>query len=62
MSAVGELATSAAKDFIPARPSCRLLMGLADDVEAHSRSMAFEQGLEWEGWSLGQNLRIEYAA
>src|SRR5215468_2760520 len=37
-----------------------VLMGLADDAEARSRSMAFEQGLEREGWSLGQNLRIEY--
>ena len=37
-----------------------VLMGLADDAEAHGRSMAFEQGLEREGWSLGQNLRIEY--
>ena len=37
-----------------------VLMGLADDPEARGRSMAFEQGLEREGWSLGQNLRIEY--
>jgi hypothetical protein len=37
-----------------------VLMGLADDAEAQGRSMAFEQGLEREGWSLGQNLRIEY--
>jgi len=36
-----------------------VLMGLADDAEAQGRSMAFEQGLEREGWSLGQNLRIE---
>src|SRR5215467_15197758 len=37
-----------------------VLMGLADDAEARSRLMAFEQGLETEGWSVGQNLRIEY--
>jgi putative ABC transport system substrate-binding protein len=37
-----------------------VLMGLADDAEARSRLMAFEQGLETEGWSIGQNLRIEY--
>ena len=37
-----------------------VIMGLADDAEARSRSMAFEQGLKREGWSLGQNLRIEY--
>ncbi len=48
-----------------AQPAARVrtvgvLMGLADDAEARGRSMAFEQGLEREGWSLGQNLRIEY--
>jgi ABC-type uncharacterized transport system substrate-binding protein len=48
-----------------AQPAARMrtvgvLMGLADDAEARSRSMAFEQGLESEGWSVGQNLRIEY--
>src|SRR5262249_26171325 len=37
-----------------------VLMGLADDAQARSRSMAFEQALETEGWPLGQNLRIEY--
>jgi putative ABC transport system substrate-binding protein len=48
-----------------AQPASRVrtvgaLMGLADDAEARARSMAFEQGLEKAGWSLGQNLRIEY--
>jgi putative tryptophan/tyrosine transport system substrate-binding protein len=48
-----------------AQPAARMrsvavLMGLADDAEAQGRSMAFEQGLEREGWSLGQDLRIEY--
>ena len=37
-----------------------VLMGLANDVETKARVNAFEQGLEKEGWSLGQNLRIEY--
>src|SRR5215813_10679338 len=37
-----------------------VMMGLADDAEARSRAVAFEQGLEREGWSVGQNLRIEY--
>jgi putative tryptophan/tyrosine transport system substrate-binding protein len=37
-----------------------VLMGLANDVETKARVKAFEQGLEKEGWSLGQNLRIEY--
>ena len=37
-----------------------VLMGFANDAEAKSRSMAFEQGLETEGWSVGHNLRIEY--
>src|SRR2546422_4032038 len=35
-------------------------MGFANDAEAKARVEAFEQGLEIEGWSLGQNLRIEY--
>jgi putative ABC transport system substrate-binding protein len=48
-----------------AQPAARVrtvgvLMGLADDAEARGRSIAFEHGLEREGWSLGQNLRIEY--
>jgi putative tryptophan/tyrosine transport system substrate-binding protein len=48
-----------------AQPAARMrtvgvLMGLADDAEAEGRSMAFEQGLERQGWSVGQNLRIEY--
>ena len=37
-----------------------LLMGFANDAEAKARVEAFEKGLETEGWSLGQNLRIEY--
>src|SRR5438128_11614622 len=37
-----------------------VLMGFANDAEAKARVEAFEQGLEREGWSLGQNLRIEY--
>jgi putative tryptophan/tyrosine transport system substrate-binding protein len=36
------------------------LMGFANDAEAKARTEAFEKGLESEGWSLGQNLRIEY--
>jgi putative tryptophan/tyrosine transport system substrate-binding protein len=36
------------------------LMGFANDAEAKARTEAFEEGLETEGWSLGQNLRIEY--
>ena len=37
-----------------------VLIGLANDAEAKARTEAFEKGLESEGWSLGQNLRIEY--
>jgi putative tryptophan/tyrosine transport system substrate-binding protein len=37
-----------------------MLIGLANDAEAKARVQAFEQGLEREGWSVGQNLRIEY--
>src|SRR6201984_1921536 len=36
------------------------LMGFSNDAEAKARTEAFEQGLETEGWSLGQTLRIEY--
>jgi putative ABC transport system substrate-binding protein len=36
------------------------LMGLANDAEAKARTEAFEKGLEREGWSVGDNLRIEY--
>src|SRR5262245_7543474 len=35
-------------------------MGLANDAETQARAKAFEQGLEREGWSAGQNLRIDY--
>ena len=41
-------------------PSVGVLMGFANDAEAKARVQAFEQGLESEGWSLGQNLRVEY--
>ena len=37
-----------------------VLMGFANDAEAKARVQAFEQGLERAGWSVGQNLRIEY--
>jgi len=37
-----------------------VLIGLANDAEAKARTEAFQQGLEREGWSVGQNLRIEY--
>jgi putative tryptophan/tyrosine transport system substrate-binding protein len=37
-----------------------VLMGFANDAAAKARVEAFEQGLESEGWSVGQNLRIEY--
>src|SRR5437870_396823 len=36
------------------------LMGFANDAGAKARTEALEKGLESEGWSLGQNLRIEY--
>jgi ABC-type uncharacterized transport system substrate-binding protein len=37
-----------------------VLIGFANDAEAKARIDAFEQSLESEGWSVGQNLRIEY--
>jgi putative ABC transport system substrate-binding protein len=36
------------------------LIGFASDAGAKARTQAFEQSLEREGWSVGQNLRIEY--
>src|SRR5260370_34416448 len=35
------------------------LLGLANDAEARARIEAFEQRLERQGWSEGQDLRIE---
>ena len=32
----------------------------ADDPEAHARLAAFEQGLQQLGWTVGQNIRIDY--
>ena len=37
----------------------RTVGGFANDAEAKVRTEAFEKGHESEGWSLGQNLRIE---
>ena len=37
-----------------------VLMGLENDSEAHARAEAFERGLRGEGWSVRENLRIEY--
>jgi ABC-type uncharacterized transport system substrate-binding protein len=37
-----------------------VLMGLANDAESQIRLKAFEQAFEKEGWTLGQDLRIEY--
>src|SRR2546425_12757328 len=59
----GALADQAipAKAQEPARVrTVGVLMGFANDAEAKARVEVFEKGLEIEGWSLGQNLRIEY--
>jgi putative tryptophan/tyrosine transport system substrate-binding protein len=37
-----------------------VLMGFANDAEAKARIEALETALKTQGWSLGQNLRIEY--
>src|ERR1700738_5049206 len=38
-----------------------VLMGLsADDPESQARLAAFAQGLQQSGWTVGQNLRIDY--
>jgi putative tryptophan/tyrosine transport system substrate-binding protein len=44
----------------PAPRTIGVLMGLADDTETKVRAKAFEQGLENDGWVLGETLRIEY--
>ncbi len=36
------------------------LMGLANDAESQARVRAFEQGLEKEGWTIGQDVQIRY--
>jgi putative ABC transport system substrate-binding protein len=41
-------------------PTVGALIGLANDAEAWTRTQAFAQGLEREGWSAGKDLRIEY--
>lgn len=40
--------------------SIGFLMGLADDNEAKVRIKVFEQGLEKQGWTPGQDIRIDY--
>ena len=38
-----------------------VLMGLAaDDPESQARLAAFAQGLQQAGWTVGQNIRIDY--
>lgn len=37
-----------------------VLMGLDDDAETQARGKAIEQGLAKRGWTVGQNLHIEY--
>ena len=38
-----------------------VLMGLAaDDPEAQARLAAFAQGLQQSGWTIGQNVRVDY--
>lgn len=37
-----------------------VLMGFSEDAETEARAKVFEQGLKEEGWSLGEDLRIEY--
>ena len=42
-------------------PCVGVLMGLAaDDPESQARLAAFAQGLQQSGWSIGQNLWIDY--
>jgi putative ABC transport system substrate-binding protein len=48
-----------------AQPSGRMrvvgfLVGLADDVEAQTRITAFNESLTKQGWTIGQDVRVEY--
>jgi putative tryptophan/tyrosine transport system substrate-binding protein len=36
------------------------MMGLSNDKEAQARTKTFEDGLQREGWIIGENLRLEY--
>src|SRR5215470_14738695 len=55
----GQLISANAQERVRLR-TVGALMGFADDAEAKARTEAFEQGLERAGWSVGDNLRIEY--
>src|SRR5436853_6645417 len=37
-----------------------LMAASADDPESHTRLAAFAQALQQSGWSVGQNVRIDY--
>src|SRR6266702_4771195 len=42
-------------------PRIGVLMAItADDPESQARLAAFAQGLQQSGWTIGQNIRIEY--
>jgi len=53
------LAATAAQPTIRPRV-VGVLMGFSEDAETQARAKAFEQGLMEEGWSLGNDLILEY--
>ena len=60
---LGAYAWSLAASAQPAQRVRRIgvLMGLAaDDPESQARLAAFAQGLQQAGWTVGQNIRIDY--
>jgi putative tryptophan/tyrosine transport system substrate-binding protein len=38
-----------------------VLMGTADDADAHARAVALQQGLQVLGWTIGRNIQIDYS-
>ena len=38
-----------------------VLMGTANDADAHARAVALQQGLEVLGWTIGRNIQIDYS-
>lgn len=58
----GALASRPARSFAQQDTvrTVAVLMGFSEDAEAKERAEAFEQGLKRKGWTIGEDLRIEY--
>ncbi len=58
-SLAGRVGSSTAEESSRVR-TLGVIIGLANDAEMQARIKAFEAGLEERGWSIGQNIRLEY--